>query len=355
MNTHRYLHSVSRKVFILAIAAMVAFGSVFSLPARVALAEPPDPQPYVNANSLARAQKWLSQQQANVVKGNAMVLEYQDFFTEAESQSIDTASISSALATFQSQLEAANPILSSAADILATHNGFGDNGNVTDKIAATQTINSANQALGDARSLLVHAGKDFTTALNSWEKANPIVKQIEKLQVTYQKDQTWLDDQQTNLGKAATVVTNIQNLITEAKSKGLSHVTLSNVLTDFKAKVKIAQSYHDIAAEALATHAGFDASGNVTDVNAASQTVLDAGQNLMFAFSPLRRTSAAMLRALDTWQVNQNIKTKSTIYPTFKLARDSANNLNNSVRKENTTTILSLDTRLANLLQAFAK
>ncbi|HVM72038.1 MAG TPA: hypothetical protein VMT91_09775, partial [Anaerolineales bacterium] len=81
----------------------------------------------------------------------------------------------------------------------------------------------------------------------------------------FKREQTQLVTQQDNLDKTANIITRIQDLITKGQSKSLDTSALSAALATFQTQVGTAQSSHTTAANLLASHNGFDASGNVTD------------------------------------------------------------------------------------------
>jgi hypothetical protein len=354
MKASKYLSIISRKILILTIGTLVVLGPAFSFPASNALAATPEPEEYVSAGSLKRSERWLTQLQNNMDKANTLIADYQNLFMEAGWQGVDTSSIEPELANFQSRLGTADPFISTAADILSTHDGFDDNGNVTDKITAGQTIRSANQAMLNAHDIMLKAGNFFVPPLRHWVKANPIVVRIENIQIGLVNDQNWLDEQQINLDAADAVVANVQDLITQAKAKGFGTSGLSSALSKFKDQVLLAKSEHALAASGLSTHDGYDDSGNVTNVAAASQTVHVISLSLHKAQKDLRQ-SGNLVRTLTTWLSTAGLKTSSALYQVYKLAYTSANQLNNSVLAENEKSIPPLDTRLYNLLKAFAK
>lgn len=68
-------------------------------------------------------------------------------------------------------------------------------------------------------------------------------------------------------------VAGVQKLIDEAKAKGQDTSALEAALANLKTAIGAAQSAHDQAASLLASHAGFDGSGKVTDLEQARETL----------------------------------------------------------------------------------
>lgn len=358
MNIFRVISTVSRKGFLLAISALVALGTTFSFPASLAFAAPPDPQLYGILNltkSHKRINKALIAQQTNLGTANDIAASIQNLITVAGSHAIDTTDISSALATFQAQVVLASSSNTIAANILAIHNGFDDSGNVTDPVAAKQTITDATNALQAAHVVLLKATNNMCAAFGSWQKANPVVKQIDSLQQAYANKLYWLNAQQADLVMAGTVETNVQNLISVAHSNGISISPLTKALTAFQSQLTEAQSSHTTAANVLSAHAGFDDAGNVTDLDAAATTVLTADQSLLAAQIVLKASSAKLFRAVEAWRLDKGIMSKSPVYATLTQAQSSIQDFHSSVNVENASPSDHLINRLRNLLQAVSK
>jgi lysozyme family protein len=354
MTVLRNISSKARNGFLLAISLLLAFGSAISFPTSHALAAPPDLEEYVSSNSLKHVQRWLAGLQVSLTKASELEADYQNLFMEAGWQGVDTTTIAAALATFEAQINLATPYITTADAVLATHDGFDDNGNVTDKAAAKITYQTAKQALKNARTILIKAGKDYSNAVRKWEKANSVVVRIENNQVAFINNQNWLAKQQTDLDNAAVVISNVEVLIVQAKAKGFGTGLLTSSLTTFEDQVPVAQASHTTAANILLARLGFDASGNVVDVDAASATTHTSGQALYDARKALGQ-SGKLMRSLDKWRAQIGFKTTSSIYPTYKLAYNSAVDLYTSVRAENSDRLPTLDGRLAKLQIAFAK
>jgi hypothetical protein len=355
MKAFRFISSVLRKVLLLAVSAAVGLGATFSFPASVALAAPEDPQNYVNTKSLDHLQRSLIKQQANVEKAYALVPEYENLFMEAGWYGIDTTSIAAALTTYQSQLDAAVPFITSAADILSAHEGYDDSGKVIDLAAATLTIKNARAALLDARVLLVKAGRDFTTALKAWKRTQPQIMQIERLQAALVNYQTWLSRQQTDLGSAAALVADFENLISVAKTNGFNAQDLVQMLKIYNKKIVLAQTANTAAANTLSTHSGYDASGNVTNIHDATLTTDAASAALLIGSNELGRSTGRIMRNVVTWKVGRGITSKSTTYAAYITAYNNSVKLYNAVHEENGDRISNLDARLNELITAISK
>jgi hypothetical protein len=130
-----------------------------------------------------------------------------------------------------------------------------------------------------------------------------------QLKNAYEREQKALTTQADNLAKAGESATKVQALIDAQKAKGVDTTAIEAALATAKSQVATAQSSHDTAATILGTHAGFDASGNVTDVALARQTLTTARQALGDAHTVLqeaRRDLQAALKEFRQTQVQVN-------------------------------------------------
>jgi len=350
------LSTISRKCCLLAVGALMILGLVFTVPTSVAFAATPTPPSNAAlTKAFQHDQSWLNVQATNLGKANDVVTDIQNLITEAQSQGISTTAISTALATFQSQLNTAQSSHTTAANVISAANGFDSNDQVTDSVAAAQTVHDATQALSDAHAVLVQSTKDLLVAVKAWEKSNQLLKQIDDLEVAYANEQDWLTAQQNNLGKANTAVTNVQNLISVAQSNSVSTTALSSALGVFQSQLSTAQSSHTTAASVLSAHNGFDGSGDVTNVPAAVLTVNESRQSLLAAHNVLVKSSSDLLHALNLWRIQNHITSSSPVSPAFRQAYESVQDLHNSVTVENGARVIDLDARLNNLLQVLLK
>ena len=171
-------------------------------------------------------------------------------------------------------------------------------------IAARLTVDDSHQALAICHDVLLQAGNDLSKALADWKKIEKIKDIRALLKKDYQIEQNWLVKQQDNLNKTATVVTNVQTLITKANAKGKDTTALVNALAVFQSQIATSQSSHTTAAGILATHNGFDAKGNVIDRDAARLTVNSARQSLSDAHALLWQAANDLHQAIKEWREN---------------------------------------------------
>ena len=122
------------------------------------------------------------------------------------------------------------------------------------------------------------------------------------LEKAFARENTASSAQAANLQRIAKLATTAQDWITKAQAKGWDVSDLQAALTTFNGQIANAQSLHNTAAGMLAAHAGFDASGKVTDPAGAAQTVKDARQSLKDAHGVIQQAAADLRSAIRTFR-----------------------------------------------------
>lgn len=111
-----------------------------------------------------------------------------------------------------------------------------------------------------------------------------------------------LSNQQTRLNLSQTVAATYQEFIDQQKQAGKDTSALESALTAFNQAIVQAKDDNAAAATLLANPAGFDASGNVTDMKTARDTVHNAGQSLRQAHLTITQATVDLRRALKTYR-----------------------------------------------------
>ena len=172
---------MQRAIAGLSISGVVLAGVVAAMPASAAYAAPGTPpapgQPGAVRNerleqAYQREQAWLSQQQDNLNKMNSIAERVQQFITTQRDKGKDVSALQAALATFKSQIAAAQASHTTAANVLSAHLGFDANGKVTDAAQARQTLLDARQSLRDAHNVMRQAVLDLHRAIRAWRQAS---------------------------------------------------------------------------------------------------------------------------------------------------------------------------------------
>ena len=93
--------------------------------------------------------------------------------------------------------------------------------------------------------------------------------------------------------------------IQDEQANGQDTSALEAALTTFETKLANVQSLHDEAAQILATKAGFDQNGNVTDPAQARETLKNAHQKVQEATQTLREARQEFRRAMQEYRQNK--------------------------------------------------
>ena len=167
------ISTLSKILASLVIAIAISLMGVFGASAPTVYAQQGTPSPggpratagaklaEFNKDMYDRAQNTLKSLQQIIDKANQAANKTQEWIDEAKAKGLNTAEIESALAAFKMQIAAAQASHDSAKATLDAHAGFDNNGNVTDREQARQTILAVGKSVRDARQTLVKATVDF--------------------------------------------------------------------------------------------------------------------------------------------------------------------------------------------------
>jgi hypothetical protein len=136
-----------------------------------------------------------------------------------------------------------------------------------------------------------------------------------RLESLWAREQTTYQRQTDRLAKASELVTKVQTLIDKANAKGWDTSAVQAALDAFSAAIPAAQSAHTPGAAILSSHAGFDASGKVTDRTTAIQTVKSLAQVLKETRTAMDGTGKALREALKALRAAHPKPTPTTTTP----------------------------------------
>jgi hypothetical protein len=158
---------------ILLLSAALPVASVFAAPG----GEDPNPDKGKDAyprleKAFQRAKDWYDKQGEFLAKSGDFINKAETFIGRADQKGLDTSSLKLLLESFASSI----PVVQSAHDragaILSAHNGFDENGKVTDVQAASQTVKDAATALQEGRQAHLGKGKALAEAIKAFWQAN---------------------------------------------------------------------------------------------------------------------------------------------------------------------------------------
>jgi hypothetical protein len=120
----------------------------------------------------------------------------------------------------------------------------------------------------------------------------------ERLEKAWARVQTAYTRQGERLDKADEFIARVQTLIEKASARGWDPSAVQAALDAFAAVIPAAQAAHEPGAAIVASHAGFDENGKVTDRAAAIETVKSLGQVLKDTHAAMNGTGEALREAI---------------------------------------------------------
>src|SRR5450759_1804137 len=244
----------------------------------------------------------LKTQAGNLDKANAGIARIQGLIDQAKAKSVDTRLLETALSTFKTQLASAQSAHDTAATILAAHTGFIADGSVNDAVIARQTLLDAHQALVNAATSMSQSVKDLSAAVKTWRASTKGLILGKVMDKAFAVEQARLSRQASNLDISSAAADKAQALIDQWQAKGVDVSLLQSLLATFTSQIATARSSHDTASGILASHAGFDAQGQVTAIDQARLTIQKARQALQNAATELGQAFKDLSQGVKTWR-----------------------------------------------------
>jgi len=167
-----------KKTVLLALVATLVTLGVASLPfvsvaAQGAYDPPVPPTGEMSNEKLERV--WARQLKLyeRMGKSDELVEKVQSLIDRASANGKDVSAVQSALDAFKDSIKDAHPIYESAKGIINSHQGFDDNGKVTDAEKAKETVKALGGKLKEIKEALGGTGKALREALKAFRAANP--------------------------------------------------------------------------------------------------------------------------------------------------------------------------------------
>lgn len=97
----------------------------------------------------------------------------QTLIDKAAANGKDVSAVQAALDAFEEALKKAHPIYESAKGIVNSHQGFSDDGKVTDLEKAKETVQAMGEKLKEIKDAMGGTGKALREAIKAFREANP--------------------------------------------------------------------------------------------------------------------------------------------------------------------------------------
>jgi hypothetical protein len=163
--------------------ALVAALAVASLPlvgvSAAGLDDPNPPQPDREVSSERLERVWARQLRLYERLGNGFdrsdgfVERVQELIDKAGANGKDVSAVQAALDAFESALKNAHPIYESGKGIVNSHQGFDNDGKVTDTEKAKETVKAMGEKLKELKDAMDGTGRALREAIRDFRKTNP--------------------------------------------------------------------------------------------------------------------------------------------------------------------------------------
>ena len=156
------------------VAATMPFASVSAMGAN-----DPSTPPTGELSNERLAQVWARQLRAfdRLGKGfdraDDFIARVQNLMDRASANGKDVTALQAALDAFEASIKQAHPIYESANGIVNSHQGFDENGKVTDPEKAKETVRSMGEKLKEIRAAMDGTGQALREAIKAFREANP--------------------------------------------------------------------------------------------------------------------------------------------------------------------------------------
>ncbi len=122
-----------------------------------------------------------------------------------------------------------------------------------------------------------------------------------RLERAYQEEQQRLAAMERRFNEAGAFAEKVAGMIAQLKEHGVDTARLERALSAFRSRMAEAHRHWEAARDVLATHAGFDGEGHVTDTRQARATVATAHLHLMRAHTLADRAFRELRAVLATY------------------------------------------------------
>jgi hypothetical protein len=125
---------------------------------------------------------------------------------------------------------------------------------------------------------------------------------VQQLKLIYERLTLASKNQGSRLDFSKEIAGNAQEWVDDLSAAGVDVTALNTALSAFNAGITEAEGYHDTGAGILSTHSGFDDADNVTDVQAARETLRTAANNLRQAHLAITKATLDFRSAVRAWR-----------------------------------------------------
>ena len=172
------MKNMFKKTLLIALVAALAMASLPLVSVSAAgTNDPLPPQVQVPNERLERV--WARQLRLYEKIGNgfersdAFVEKVQNLIDRASENGKDISAVQAALDAFEKAMKAAHPVYEGGKGIVNSHQGFDENGKVTDPEKAKETVKAMGEKLKEIKEAMGGTGRALRDAIRAFREANP--------------------------------------------------------------------------------------------------------------------------------------------------------------------------------------
>ncbi len=173
------MKTLFKKTILIALVAALGMASLPFVSVSAAGAYDPPVPPEKQLSNERLEQIWARQLERyeRIGKGferdDAFIERVQKLIDRAKENGKDVSDVQAALDAFEAALKDAHPIYESAKGIVNSHQGFDENGKVTDPAKAQETVNAMRAKFQEIKEAMNGTGKALREAIRAFREANP--------------------------------------------------------------------------------------------------------------------------------------------------------------------------------------
>jgi hypothetical protein len=171
------MKNIFKKTLLVALIAALAMASLPFTSVSAQESDPPAPQGQVTNKRLEKV--WAKELRVyerlgkGFERSDEFVEKLQSWIDRVTENGKDASGVQSALDAFEAAVNNAHPVYESAKGIVNAHQGFDENGKVTDSEKAKETVKSMGEKLKAIKDAMNGTGRALHEAIKDFREANP--------------------------------------------------------------------------------------------------------------------------------------------------------------------------------------
>jgi len=164
---------LSKKWILMMAVGLIGLAGFLAIPSADVHAQDNTPGENLNdllSRGLTRLQTTSTNLQGRLDKTDELITRGEEWIAKLQADGVETAVLEEALDTYREQVAASQELADAAAEILDEHAGFDDEGNVTGRQEAANTLRQAGRNLRDSHRTLRDASIDLRRTVNDFRR-----------------------------------------------------------------------------------------------------------------------------------------------------------------------------------------